>query len=72
MLKLFNCRNQLNEAMRSSTCSLHAGLSWEMTQQHRFQNERQDHEVSEAGNGGRFEQSFHTVSAAERQLTTAR
>lgn len=32
-IKLLHCRNELNEAQRRSTCSLHTGLSWEMTQQ---------------------------------------
>lgn len=30
-IKLFQCRKELNEAQRRSTCSLHTGLSWEMT-----------------------------------------
>lgn len=34
----------------------------------RFQNERQDHEVSEAGNGGRCEQSFHAASANNSKM----
>lgn len=37
---------------------------WETTQEPQLQNERQDHEVCEAGNGGRAEHSFCAASAA--------
>lgn len=70
---MFNCSTAgIGWTKQRSTCRLHAGLSWEMTPQHQFQNERRDREVSEAGNGGRFTQLFHAASAAEQQLTTAR
>lgn len=43
---------------------------WETTQEPQLQNERQDHEVCEAGNGGRAEHSFCAASAAANNSNT--
>lgn len=45
---------------------------WDRTGQPQLQNERQDHEVCEAGNGGRAERWFRAASAAANNSNTIR
>lgn len=45
---------------------------WDRAGQPQLQNERQDHEVCEAGNGGRAERSFGAASAAANNRHTVR